>query len=81
MRIGLSFVTLASAAVLALTAGAAEARVGVGERLATTAKTQAAVAAAAWQHIEATYGYKAKYRHHTTPLYFWLRRHHQVDAP
>jgi hypothetical protein len=57
MKIGLSFVTLVSAAVLALTAGAAEARVGTQ---ATVAKAQAAEAAAAWQRIEATYFNKTK---------------------
>ena len=48
MKIGLSFVTLASAAVLALGASAAQARdVKVGEGQATTAQAQAARAAAA----------------------------------
>jgi hypothetical protein len=64
MKIGLSFVTLASAAVLALSAGMAQARVGVGEGQATIAKAQAAEAAAAWQHIEATYFNKTKRYHH-----------------
>jgi hypothetical protein len=76
MRIGLSFVTLTSAAMLALSAGMAQARVGVGEGQATIAKAQAAEAAAAWQRIEATYFAIAQqhhYRHHTTPLYHSLR--------
>jgi len=53
MKIGLSFVTLASAAVLALSASAAQARPGVGEDQATTAKAQAAKAAEAWYQAEA----------------------------
>ena len=76
MKIGLSFVTLTSVAMLALGAGMAQARVGVGEGQATIAKAQAAQAAAAWQHIEATYFNKSKqhhYRHHTTPYYRSLR--------
>jgi hypothetical protein len=64
MKIGLSFVTLASVAMLALSAGMAQARVGAGEGQATVAKAQAAEAAAAWQHIEATYFNKTKQHHH-----------------
>jgi hypothetical protein len=63
MKIGLSVVTLASAAVVALTASVAQARVGVGESQAAIAKAQAAEAAAAWQRIEATYFNKTK-RHY-----------------
>jgi hypothetical protein len=60
MKIGLSFVTLVSAAMLALSGSLAQAGVGVGEGQATIAKAQAAEAAAAWQRIEATYFNKTK---------------------
>jgi hypothetical protein len=52
MKIGLSFVTLAGAAVLALGAGVAQARVGSGEGH-MSAKAQAATAAEAWYQAEA----------------------------
>ena len=51
MKIGLSFVTLASAAVVALTTSAAQARVGSGEAQ-TSAKAQAATVAEAWYQAE-----------------------------
>jgi hypothetical protein len=51
MKIGLSFVTLASTAVLALGAGVAQARVGSGEG-ETSAKAQAATTAEAWYQAE-----------------------------
>jgi hypothetical protein len=63
MKIGLSFVTLAGTVVLALSAGMAQARVGVGEGQATIAKTQAAEAAAMWHRTEAAYFNKTK-RHY-----------------
>jgi hypothetical protein len=64
MRIGLPFVTLAGTVVLALCAGVAQAHVELGQGHATIAKAQAAEAAAAWQHIEATYFKKTKRYHH-----------------
>ena len=51
MKIGLSFVTLAT--VLALSAIGAQARPGVGEDQATTARAQAAKAIALWYEAEA----------------------------
>jgi hypothetical protein len=53
MKIGLSFVTLATTAVLALSAGMAQARPGAGAGQATTANAQAAKAAEAWYQAEA----------------------------
>jgi hypothetical protein len=58
MKIGLSFVTLASAAVFALTAGMAQAHLELGAGQATIAKAQAANAAQAakaevWYQAEA----------------------------
>jgi hypothetical protein len=84
MKIGLSFVALTSATMLALSAGMAQARVGVGEGQATIAKAQAAEAAAMWQRMEATYFNKVKqhhYRHHTTPLYCRLRPDRCAASP
>ena len=52
MKIGLSFVTLAGAAVLALSAGMAQARTGVGEDQATAERAQAARAIAQWYRAE-----------------------------
>jgi hypothetical protein len=52
MKFGFSFVTLASAAVLALTAGMAQARPGNGEGQAIW-KAQAAKAIGAWYQAEA----------------------------
>jgi ABC-type protease/lipase transport system fused ATPase/permease subunit len=52
MKIGLSFITLASAAVLAVSASAAQARTEVGKGQATTAKAQAAQAEE-WYQAEA----------------------------
>jgi flagellar basal body-associated protein FliL len=60
MKIGLSFVTLTSAAVLALGASAAQARVEVNEGQATTAQTQAAKKAALWYQAEANLFNKLK---------------------
>jgi hypothetical protein len=60
MKIGLSFVTLASTAVLALSAGMAQARPGVGEDQATTARAQAAKAIALWYQAEAHFFNKMK---------------------
>jgi flagellar basal body-associated protein FliL len=68
MKIGLSFVTLASTAVLALSPSVAQARPGVGEGQATTAKAQAAKAIALWYQAEANLFNKTKQhqtRHHT----------------
>jgi hypothetical protein len=53
MKIGLSYVTLASAAVLALSASAAQARPGVGAGQATNARAQAAKVAESWYQAEA----------------------------
>ena len=52
MKFGFSFVTIASASVLALTAGMAQARPGNGEGQ-SIAKAQAAKAAEAWHQAEA----------------------------
>jgi len=52
MKIGLSFVTLASVAVFALSAGIAQARSGVGEDQATAERAQAAKAVAQWYRAE-----------------------------
>jgi hypothetical protein len=68
MKIGLSFVTLAGTAVLALSAGMAQARPGVGAGQATTAMAQAAKAADAWYQAEAHFFEAMKRdqtRHHT----------------
>ena len=51
MKIGLSFITLTSAAVLALSASAAQAR--IGESQEATAQTQAAKKVAMWYQAEA----------------------------
>jgi hypothetical protein len=50
MKIGLSFITLTSAAVLALSASAAQAR--IGESQEATAQTQAAKKVALWYQAE-----------------------------
>jgi flagellar basal body-associated protein FliL len=60
MKIGLSFVTLASAAVLALSAAMAQARVGVGEDQATAARAQAGKAIAQWYQSQAHFFNKMK---------------------
>ena len=62
MKPGLSFVTLTSAAVLALGATAAQAR--MSESRATTAQTQAAKKFAMWYQAEAKLSHKVQKASH-----------------
>jgi hypothetical protein len=58
MKMGLLFVTLTSAAALALGASAAQARIGEGQ--STTAQTQAAKKVAMWYQAEAKLFHKVQ---------------------
>jgi hypothetical protein len=65
MKIGLSFIALTSAAVLALGASAAQARIGVSQE--ATARTEAAKRVALWYQAEDSLFNKFK-RDQTVPL-------------